>query len=221
MGRRSKARNRTRVFVVQDKSGSMNDRRAETISGFNEYVDTLDEQAEGEVLLSLIQFDTTVHNVFVNKSIEDVEDLSPSDFVPGGMTALRDGVGRAISLAEKSVGEKDKVLVVIMTDGGENSSREYTHEAILKQIEGKRKDGWEFVFMGAGEEAWNAGRLVFGGAIPDAHVLNYSAIDHHDHQRGYSMIAASTVNLTRGGTSAFDAGQKGRLEDKAKAELRK
>jgi uncharacterized protein YegL len=216
MGRRRKQpRNRTRVFVVQDKSGSMSDLRKETVSGFNEYVD----QLEGDMFLSLIQFDTGVHEVFVNRPLVDVPELTAEDFVPGGMTALRDGVGRAIKLAEDTVyGSDDKVMVVIMTDGYENSSREYTHDQILKKIEDKRGDGWEFVFLGAGEESWAASR-AFG--IADTHTINYGKLDAHDHGVVYGAMATSTNNMTRGAGAAFDVGVKVRLENKAKAEVKK
>jgi uncharacterized protein YegL len=219
MGRRRKARGRTRVFVVQDKSGSMDIRRSETISGFNEYIDQLDKDAVGDIELSLIQFDTGVYDKYINKPLEDVPDLTLEDFVPSGMTALYDGVGRAIRTADKSIGDRDKVLIVIMTDGGENSSREYRHDAILSLIGRRRAKGWEFVFLGAGEEAWDAGvNLGFVGDYA-AHSINYSAIDPHDHQATYAALATSTANLAKGGDAAFDANVKRSFERKAKAEV--
>lgn len=218
MGRRKKSRGRTRVFIVQDSSGSMYSRRDETISGFNEYVANLKKDAEGEVLLSLSQFDTSVNSLFTNRPVAEVEGLDEHNYVPGGMTALRDAVGRAIKTAERSAGKDDKVLVVIMTDGGENSSHEYTHEDVLNQIKSKRKDGWEFVFLGAGEEAWNAGASL---GIERTHTINYSAIDAHDHSKGYAELSASTLNLTRGGTAAFDPQKKASLEAKALGEIKK
>jgi Mg-chelatase subunit ChlD len=196
-------------------------RRAETISGFNEYVDQLDKNAEGDIELSLIQFDTTVRDRYINRPLENVPDLEREDFVPSGMTALFDGVGRAIRTADKSIGDRDKVLVVIMTDGGENSSREYTRDAILDLIGRRRAKGWEFVFLGAGEEAWNAGvNLGFVGDYA-AHAINYSAIDPHDHQAVYAAAAVSTANLTKGGDARFDANTKRSMESKAKAEVGK
>jgi hypothetical protein len=216
MGRRKKDRVRTRVFIVQDNSGSMYSRKAETISGFNEYVENLRKEAKGEVLLSLTQFNTVVEPVFTNKSVQEIEPIDDSDYIPGGMTALRDAVGKSIKTAESSAGEKDKVLVVIMTDGGENSSHEYSHEAILNQIKEKRKDGWEFIFLGAGEEAWNAGASL---GISSENTINYSGIDAHDHTTGYGALTRSTINYAAGGTAAFDSSVKASLETKAQREL--
>lgn len=218
MGRRKKVtRSRTRVYVVQDKSGSMGVRRAETISGFNEYVDELRKDAEGDVLLSLVQFDTRVETPYTSKPLAEVPMMTEADFIPGGMTALRDGVGRAITDAAREVKLDDKVLFIIMTDGGENSSREYTHEAILDQIKTHRAKGWEFVFLGAGEEAWNAGRML---GIAETHVINYGTADVHDHSQVYAAAAATTSNVTRGAGAAFDVRVKARLEDKAKNEVK-
>ena len=216
MGRRKKNRVRTRVFIVQDNSGSMSARRAETISGFNEYVDNLKKDAEGEVLLTLTQFNTRVEPVFTNKPVQEIYPLRDEDYIPGGMTALRDAVGQSIKTAEHSSGKDDKVLVVVMTDGGENSSHEYSHDAILDQIKDKRKDGWEFIFLGAGEEAWNAGASL---GIPVSHSINYSAIDAHDHSRTYAALTRSTVNFSAGSGSAIDPSVKASLESKAQGEL--
>jgi Mg-chelatase subunit ChlD len=229
MGRRKKNRVRTRVFVVQDSSGSMSSRRAETISGFNEYVGTLKKDAEGDILLSLIQFDTRVNDVFINRDLQEVYDLSDDDFVPGGMTALRDGVGRAIKTAEASSGKDDHVIFVVMTDGGENSSTEYTHTAILDQIKDKRKKGWEFVFLGAGEEAWSAGQSL---GFESGKSIFYGN-DGHDHALAFRSVAKSTANYSVGAVAmaasgnvgatvmdfSIDAEDKALLEEKAKKEL--
>lgn len=216
MGRRKKAaRSRTRVYVVQDKSGSMGNRREATVSGFNEYVDELRKDTEGKVLLSVIQFDTVIETLYTAMPLADVPIMTMEDFVPRGMTALYDGVGRAITDASREVKSGDKVLVVIMTDGGENSSREYSHTTILAQIGDMRAKGWEFVFLGAGEEAWNAGRKL---GIADSHVINYGVMDSADHSAVYGALANTTRSVTRGGGAAFDVGIKMRLEDKAKGE---
>lgn len=216
MGRRKKARGRTRVYVVQDKSGSMDTRREATISGFNEYVQGLKAEG-GDVLLSLVQFDTSVSTPFTSKPIAEVETMTASGFVPGGGTALRDGVGVAIRDAEVAAADSDRVLVVIMTDGGENSSREFTHQGILDRIADRKKAGWEFIFMGAGEEAWNAGMSL---GIQDSHVINYGVMDSGDHQQVYAAAVTSTNNFLRGRDASFDAGVKCRLENKAKTERR-
>lgn len=209
MGRRRKRTPKTRVFVVQDKSGSMDARRDATIDGFNEYLTEVSADAEGDVTLSLVQFNTRVNNRFTDLDIDDVEDLTREDFVPGGLTALYDAVGRAIRDAEKVVRRNDNVIVVVMTDGGENASREYTQSAILKLIEEKREDDWDFVFLGAGEESWAAGQAL---GFQHSQTLYYGQAAH-THNAAYSALADATVNKTRrGGAMAFDASVKNSIE---------
>ena len=220
MARRKKSpqTQRTLVVVVQDKSGSMGMRREATISGFNEYIDTLRKDNTDEALVTLTQFDTRITSPYTAKPLADVPELTPETYVPGGMTALYDAVGRSIVSTEQAARKDDKILFVIMTDGAENSSYEHTHDAILKLLEDKRSAGWEFIFLGAGEEAWNAGASL---GFADAAMVNYSGIDAHDHSTAFAL-AASTTNSYRRGVSTYETLRsspvKARLEKKAQDE---
>lgn len=212
MGRRRKAR--TLVVIVQDKSGSMHDRRAATINGFNEYKQTLLSDEIDEVLLTLVQFDTAVRSVHTARRLAEVPDLSPSTYVPGGMTALYDAVGQAIASTVRAQQSGDKVIMVIMTDGGENSSHEYRHAPLLALLEAKRSSGWDFVFLGAGEEAWSTGSSL--GFTPTSSI--YYTGDAHDHGVAYSALASSSNAVRRGQSMAQSLRSntlKRDLEDKA------
>jgi uncharacterized protein YegL len=200
MARRKKKTTDTRtvVVLVQDKSGSMHVRRDATISGYNEYKANLAKEAQGEVLVTLVQFDTRVTERFVARDLNSLADLSHEDYVPGGMTALYDAVAKAVNDTAKAVRKDDKVIVVIMTDGGENSSYEYRHDTILKLIEDKRREDWEFIFLGAGEESWNTGQSL--GFTRDTSV--YYSNDAHDHTTSWNLLAASNAAVTRGSSSS-------------------
>ena len=198
MGRRkSGAKTRTTVVVVQDKSGSMNSRRAATISGFNEYIQDLRE-GEDDVRVTLTQFDTQVRNVFTAAPVEEILELGNRDYIPGGMTALYDAVGAAVRHTERAVGRNDRVLVVIMTDGGENSSRRLRHRDILDLIEDKRADGWEFIFLGAGEESWATGNSL--GFTYDNSI--FYAEDAVSHSTGYGELIGATRSFRSGQTAS-------------------
>lgn len=200
MGRRSKhgATPRTIAVIVQDKSGSMHTKTDATISGFNEYKNTLRRDAKGDVLLTLTQFDTRVQRVHSAAAIHDVPDLNHDSYVAGGMTALYDAVGRAVRDTEKVARKSDRVLVVIMTDGGENSSREWTHVGILDLLETKRRDDWEFVFLGAGEEAWSTGQSL---GFVYANSINYNATPAATAD-SYQALATSTLDYSKGQSMA-------------------
>src|SRR6201989_273135 len=132
MARRPKRKaesSRTHTLVVLDKSGSMHMRRDATQDGYNEFIEDLKANAKGEVLVTLVEFDTHVTTRYVEKPLNEVERLT--DYRPGGMTALRDGLGKGINIIEQRVRKDDAVNVTVMTDGAENSSVEYTHEEIL------------------------------------------------------------------------------------------
>lgn len=156
--------NRTYINVVLDETGSMDSCRDSTITSFNEYINS-QKNLEGECLVSLTTFDEgwrstrpSVRDVYRNIPVSDVPDLTRDTFVPTGSTNLYDAIGSTIKNVELSIGnEEANVLVVIITDGGENASREYSLEKIKTMVGEKEKAGWTFVYLGANQDAWQVG----------------------------------------------------------------
>jgi len=144
------------MVIVLDRSGSMKSIREETEQAMNDLVK--EQQAlPGKATLSYYTFNAFVHPEFVQKDLSAVEHLS---LVPSGMTALHDAIGQAIdSEGSKLEGLPEderpgKVILVTITDGFENSSREYTADAVKALVEHQTKEyGWEFVFLGANQDA--------------------------------------------------------------------
>src|ERR1051326_3175506 len=124
------------IYVVLDKSGSMLSIKDQIISGFNEFLqgqkqDYLEHPEFGDIFLSLIQFDTEVNTIYENEPILNVKKLSNSTYKPRGNTALFDAIATGIFTLEKV--EKDaKLLLVIQTDGEENSSKRFTKKEAIK-----------------------------------------------------------------------------------------
>lgn len=201
MGRRKKAptQPKSHILVVQDKSGSMSGRAAETISGYNQFITKLREDAEGEVFVTLVQFDTYKDTVYSEMPLKDVPELTTETYRIGGMTALNDGVGEAIKRAEQFVKKGDNVGVTIMTDGGENSSQEFSKDAIAALIKQKESEGWQFDYLGAGQASWSGATML---GIADANVINYSGAAG---QTAQVFAAAASVNTerTRGIKSSY------------------
>lgn len=195
MARRPKkaGNGRTHSLIVIDKSGSMHMRRDATQEGYNEFIEDLKANAKGEVFVTLVEFDTEVTTRYSELPLAEVPKLT--DYTPGGMTALRDGLGKGINLIENRVRKGDTVNVTVMTDGAENSSREYTHEEILAAKKNKESDGWTFNFLGAGPEAWSAGASL--GFSADQ-TISYAALDAHDHKAAFGAVTASNVASTSG-----------------------
>lgn len=150
----------TLVNVILDKSGSMGSCVTDTIGGFNTYKNELKKDKKSKYLFSLTLFDTSYENRHVAVALDAVPDLTPQTYVPGGMTALYDAIGKASTAVESSDVKYDKVLTVIMTDGQENSSREYRLPMVKELITRKEKEGWTFVFLGADLSAFAVGDAI-------------------------------------------------------------
>jgi uncharacterized protein YegL len=143
---------RTRVALVLDQSGSMASVRSEAIEGFNRALDQIRETAEsgGETTVSLFVFNQHVEHRFMNASVQDIVSLNDRSYFPKGLTALRDAVGQAIETIEEvdSLEGDAAALVVVVTDGYENSSSKWNQADLAEKIQQLEDTGkWTFTFM--------------------------------------------------------------------------
>ncbi len=164
--------NLTEIIFVLDKSGSMESIRRETLEGFNDFIHR--QLAEsGETKISLILFDTKYKVAYAGVPLREVVDLTVSSYEPDGGTALLDALGTAIDRTGQRLAEitpenrPGTVIVVVLTDGQENSSQEYTLEEVRKRVRNQTKNyAWQFLFLGANQDAWlEAGKLGISNAI--------------------------------------------------------
>lgn len=168
----------THISVVLDRSGSMNSIRNDTIGGFNQFLK--DQQAvSGKATITLVQFDHAYKSVYDSIPIADAKPLDEQTFVPRGSTALLDAIGRTINDLGARLSEQpedarpEKVVFVIITDGEENASHEFSLDAINQMIKTQREVySWEFVFLGANQDAIKAAVNI--GISPQA-ALSYAA----------------------------------------------
>lgn len=130
-----------RVFLL-DRSGSMESCCKDTIDGFNSFIDS-QKQFGGTMTLCL--FDDRFETVYEKMPIEDVPVLTEDTFVPRGGTSLLDAMGQVLKM-ELS----DDAMVIILTDGEENSSRVYTSAHVKDLVNLKP---WKFVYLGANQDA--------------------------------------------------------------------
>lgn len=128
------------VIFVLDKSGSMTQCSDSVISGFNEFVQNQKSDRTVDMKTTLITFSDNVDVVYDKKPISEVKLLTKENYCPNGMTALNDAIGKALEGNEKS-------LVVIITDGEENSSKKYTHTRIQEMIKQKADEDWKFIYL--------------------------------------------------------------------------
>ncbi len=149
----------TDINIVLDRSGSMQSIKNDTIGGFNAFLEA-QKTVPGEASISLVQFDNVYEVVYQARALGDAPELTATTFVPRGSTALLDAIGRAINATGErlaAMAEADrpsKVIFVILTDGYENASQEFTAAQINQMIQHQRDAyQWEFVFLGANQDA--------------------------------------------------------------------
>jgi len=159
---------RPHFYVLLDRSGSMASMVDDVIGGFNQLI--AEQQADGpDARITLVQFDSQdPQEVLVDaRRITRARPLTRDTFVPRGGTPLLDATGRLINRAAVRQAEREvlgkrpeAVTFVTITDGQENQSREYRWADIKALVEAKQADGWTFVFMGAGLDAYADARRM-------------------------------------------------------------
>jgi len=192
----------TELVFILDKSGSMSGLEADTIGGYNSML-AKQKAVDGECYITTVLFDNNYELLHDRIDIKAVSPITDKEYQVCGSTALLDAIGRTIHKignAQKHTAEDyraEKVMFVIITDGEENSSREYTAEKIKAQIERqKEKYGWEFIFLGANIDAvQTAGRY---GIAPDR-AIDYLA-DSEGTELNFKVMASAVATFRESGT---------------------
>ena len=169
--------NITEIVFILDRSGSMGGLESDTIGGFNSMLRD-QKKKEGKAFVSTVLFDHESIVLHDRIPVENVPEMTDSDYTVRGCTALLDAIGDAV----KHIGNIHKyarpedvpehTMFIITTDGLENASRRYNSKEIKALIEKKKKLGWEFLFIGANIDAIEtAGRY----GIDSDRAVNYHA----------------------------------------------
>jgi Mg-chelatase subunit ChlD len=162
----------TNVCIVLDSSGSMAAMQREAVDGYNEQVRELQkpENVKLGYRVSLVTFNTVVEDPKIwDKPISEIKELTMNDYVPNGMTALLDAIGSTISRMEKLNSNKTPPkgtnvanLLIIITDGQENNSKEHKIEVVRPLIKKLQKGNWTFTFMGANMDVMAVACKAYG-----------------------------------------------------------
>jgi hypothetical protein len=184
----------SKLYILLDKSGSMEPHVTETINGLSAF---MKEQSD-DTLFTLNLFNDKITTIYSNVTKENARPLNKLNYRPQGGTALMDAIGAIIKQATddepKSWADQDDsvITIVIMTDGAENSSKEYTQERINELIEFKRLNGWKFVFLGANQDSFSVAGNI--GIDRDA-TLNFDA---NEVNAALSSVGSAISRMTSG-----------------------
>jgi uncharacterized protein YegL len=185
------SKQRVLVNVILDKSGSMSTKVQDVIGGFNLYLDELAKEPVVDYGFSLTLFDTVVEMKYRGVPLANVAKLNGVSYRPSGNTALFDAIGNTVQTV--STEGFDKTVTVIMTDGEENSSREWTLQAIRELIRSKEAAGiWTFVFLGANLDAFAQGANL---GVPMPNSVRYDPAN-------YGPVFTSLARMTNVFSSA-------------------
>ena len=161
---------KTLYHFVLDKSGSMENCRETTVNGFNAQLETIKELQkefpEQEFEVSLTIFNEHIDHVQSHLGVNNFEYLSLLGYKPRGGTSLLDAIGMSINQIRvtnetKILNNEMSIVVVILTDGMENASREFTYHQIARTIEElEATEKWNFTFLGADIDAIHTSRML-------------------------------------------------------------
>jgi len=186
MGKKTKVH----VAFLLDESGSMHATMAQTIAGFDQYINGLKEDDNGKYRLTLVKFNSEqITTLYSNESLKNVSSLA--GYKPDNYTPLYDAI---MDLIDETKPKDDwNVLFVIMTDGLENASRKYTLEDVKKRIAEKKEEGWNFIFLGANIDSFEVGSSL---GVPWGNTANYV---QGQEQETFRTVVLNTISYTSSG----------------------
>lgn len=188
---------KTELVFILDRSGSMSGLEEDTIGGYNSVLKN-QQKEEGEAIVTTVLFDHEYEIIHDRTNIKEIKPITEKEYYVRGTTALLDAIGLTINKIvgatknTKKEHQADKVMFVIITDGMENSSREYDYMKVKALIERqKERYNWEFVFLGANIDAISTA-AKFG--IEEDRAANYNP-DGAGTKLNYEVVSEMIVEL--------------------------
>ena len=179
-------KNRIHIIAILDRSGSMAGLSSQIKSSFNEYIEQQREDHENaKPIVTVVTFNSNVLEIYSKVEIDDMPRLTDNDYRPAGLTACYDAIGQTIA----KYNEEENVIMLIQTDGKDNSSRNYSQLDAKHLIEDKQFAGWDVNFLGANINAANESAAI---GIPVEKSVQF-APNSTGVRNAYASINASTM----------------------------
>lgn len=190
------------IICILDRSGSMKSLAADTIGGYNSFIERQKKES-GTAEVTTVLFDDQYEKITDGVDLNKVGELTSAQYYARGTTALLDAVGRTImDTAGKMERDgicpaKRRVLVMIMTDGYENASKEYSKADVKALVEATTNDyKWNYLFMGANIDSVSEAGSI---GISRRHAANYSH-DRHGVSRSFDQMHEAAKEVREHGT---------------------
>ena len=209
----------TKIFnlIIIDESGSMQSIKREAIDSVNETIQTIrsaqNKHDDQEHYVSFITFNDDVKTVYKCVPVNEVRELTAETYCPECCTALYDAMGISLNALRPKVGEGDKVLVTVVTDGYENASKEYSGKAIKALVDELKAKGWVFAYIGANQDV-----EAVAATISITNVMNFETTSAGTHmmtdrvnisrERLYCCMAKPDFNAADANENFFDEDDK-------------
>lgn len=185
---------RTELVFILDKSGSMSGLETDSIGGYNSML-AQQRALTDDCLITTVLFDNECLLLHDRLKLTKVKDMTHKDYLVGGSTALLDAIGQTIQHMSQ-VKDARNVLFVIITDGQENASRQFTVQTVKRLLEQQKEaKGWVFIFLGANIDAVETASRM--GISPD-HAADFLS-DSEGTQLNYQVIADTITTYRTSG----------------------
>ena len=206
---------KTHIICILDRSGSMTDIMNDSIGGFNEFLKQQKELPD-EATLTVALFDDKYELLYDFVDIKEAKEITKKEWYPRGTTALYDAICKTIhtdraKIDNLGVEAPSKVLVCVVTDGYENSSRENNVNDTKKLIKECEKNDWNFIYLAANQDAFEVGG---GFGISYGNTYSYTASGAGVQAMNSTLTSAATKYRGMSSDSvSFSADSKSLIDD--------
>lgn len=190
----------TELVFILDRSGSMGGLESDTVGGYNSMLDK-QKNENGDVRVTTVLFDDRYELIHDRIDIGEIKPITQKEYFVRGCTALLDAIGNTInriSATQQNLSEEkkaEKVLFVIITDGLENASKEFSSRQIRDMITlQKEKNGWEFLFLGANMDAIS---VAANYGIKESYAVSFHS-DSTGTLLNYMVVSNAITSLREG-----------------------
>lgn len=175
------------IIILLDESGSMIVMDKELVDAINDFIKDQQTALSDDSTLTIWKFNTNCNKLYDNINLSEMKGLKYSDFHPSGMTSLYDAIGKSITDKKD---DKD-VICLIITDGVENSSQEFSGKQakyLINKME--TENNWKFMYLGANQDSFKEGENI---GINTARCANFTTDASPNDLRSMARTASNSI----------------------------